>query len=331
MASLLRVGLALTLCLGAAILGGTPANAQTVVPTPFFSGLNRPEALAFDAAGNLYVAARVTSPSPIWRIFKITKGGVSSTVATPANNPQGLAFDAAGNLYFGDGDYISRVSPGGTVSTFSDGTTTSTGYFGVSDLVFGSGGSLYVADLQFAPADPTGNTRLLRKVAPDGTTVTDVAGFPQPSDVARDSAGNIYVSDVIDSTIRKVTPTGTVSLFADLSAYGQPLGLGLAIDSSDTVYAVVNGAGILKITQVGGITTLVAAADAPYAVKLAFNAEGDLYISNGILGTITRVIGAGPPAAVTAVPTLSEWALILFGLMLASGAALFIHRRRRTV
>ena len=39
------------------------------------------------------------------------------------------------------------------------------------------------------------------------------------------------------------------------------------------------------------------------------------------------VLTVGP----SAVPTLSEWAMILFGLILAGGAALFVQRRRQTV
>lgn len=42
-------------------------------------------------------------------------------------------------------------------------------------------------------------------------------------------------------------------------------------------------------------------------------------------------ISLTPPPSPAAAPTLSEWAMILLGVLLAGGAALNIHRRRQTV
>jgi hypothetical protein len=47
--------------------------------------------------------------------------------------------------------------------------------------------------------------------------------------------------------------------------------------------------------------------------------------SGTVLVDDVSVVLSTPPAPV---PTLSEWALILFGLILAGGAALYIHRRQ---
>ena len=70
----------------------TPAGA---VSTFVSSGLDDPYGLAFDAAGNLYVANYGNNT-----ISKVTPAGAVSTfVSSGLDDPDGLAFDAAGNLY----------------------------------------------------------------------------------------------------------------------------------------------------------------------------------------------------------------------------------------
>ena len=131
--------------------------------------------MAVDSAGNVYVA-----DSNNVTIRKITPGGVVSTLAGLAgqygsadgtgsaarfNNPNGVAVDSAGNVYVADTcNYtIRKITPGGVVSTLAG--------------LAGNRGS----------ADGTGSA----------------ARFFSPQGVAVDSAGNVYVADTGNHTIRK--------------------------------------------------------------------------------------------------------------------------------
>ena len=83
----------------------------------FASGLNEPFGLAFDSAGNLFVADG--------NIYKFTPGGTRSTFASGLDYPHGLAFDSAGNLFVADlSGNIYEFTPDGTRSTFASGLAT---------------------------------------------------------------------------------------------------------------------------------------------------------------------------------------------------------------
>src|SRR5439155_22158877 len=103
-------------------------------------------------------------------------------------NGAGVAVDSAGNVYVADtsNHTIRKVTPAGDVTTLA-----------------GRAGS-------FGSADGTGSA----------------ARFSQPEGVAVDSAGNVYVADHNNSTIRKVTPVGTNWLVTTLA--GRALSSGSA-------------------------------------------------------------------------------------------------------
>jgi streptogramin lyase len=199
-----------------------------------------PLGLAIDAAGNLYVADAMNHT-----IRKITSAGVVSTLAGSAgvpgyadgtgtgalfNYPAGLAVDAAGNVYVADrsNNVIRKVTPAGVVTTLA-------GLQGVSGATDGAG---------------------------------SLALFNQPSGLVLDGAGNFYVTDTGNSTIRKLTPAGVVSTLAGLPTIGgnqdgtgsgamfnQPRAL--TIDSAGNLYVADTGnATIRKVTPAGVVTTL---------------------------------------------------------------------------
>ncbi len=172
----------------------TPAGAVTTlreiaeVPgsadgTGSAAGFNGANGVAVDSAGNVYVAdtsnctIRMVTPAGVVTTLAGSVGACESAdgagSAARFNNPFGVAVDSGGNVYVGDkyNDTIRKVTPAGVVTTLA-------GSAGLS-----------------GSSDGTGST----------------ARFWGPSGVALDSAGDLYVADTDNCTIRKVTPTGVVT------------------------------------------------------------------------------------------------------------------------
>ncbi len=250
--------------------------------------------ITMDPSGTVYVADTGANT-----IRKITPGGVVSTLAgsplepgsadgvgTAARfgGPTGIAADAAGNLYVADGgnNTIRKITPGGMVSTLagaagqwgsSDGIGGSARFFGPRGIATDQLSNVYVAD-------SANNT--IRKITPDGMVSTlagsagqngfsDGAGsaarFSDPAGVATDLSGNVYVTDIRNRLVRKITPDGVVSTVAgaagefgswDVNGWAELYGFGVATDSMGVVYFCdTSGHTIRKIDPRGVVTTIV--------------------------------------------------------------------------
>lgn len=164
----------------------------------------------------------------------------------------------------------------------------------------------------------------------DGAAAT--ATFNEPSGVAVDGAGNIYVADTLNSTIRKLTPGGVVSTVAGTpglagiadgaaasALFSSPLGLAAAADGTLYIADTQNHL-IRKISAAGAVSTLAgtagqagsvngAAAEARFKLPTALAldaAAGVLYVADTGNHTIRRVViasGAVTTLAGTAVTT----------------------------
>lgn len=112
----------------------TPAGVGSVFAS---TGLNGPTGIAFDGAGNLYVANWNSGT-----IEKFDSSGNASLFASGLSNPSGLAVDSAGNLYAANygGTTVEKFSPSGVGSLFASGLDNPSG------LAFDSAGNLYVAN-----------------------------------------------------------------------------------------------------------------------------------------------------------------------------------------
>jgi len=188
---------------------------------------NQPLDVAVDLLGNLYVADNINH-----NIRKITTDGVVSTFAGSTkgfadgkgeaaqfNNPSGLEVDKEGNVYVADraNHRIRKITPNGDVTTIAgtgsagnvNGNALESKFNQPYGIALTKEGELIIADLV---------NNSIRKIDSDGQVSTiagtvsgyaDGAGrtakFNQPTDVAVSSDGTIYVSDLGNRRIRKIT------------------------------------------------------------------------------------------------------------------------------
>jgi streptogramin lyase len=255
-----------------------------------------PRGVSVDSSGNVFVAEEVNNT-----IRKVTPSGVVSTVAgTPGqagtvdgtgaasrfNAPRSVAIDISNNAYVTDfNDHtIRKITPAGDVITLAgspglagsaDGQGSAARFIYPQGVALDSSGNLYVAD--------NGN-HTIRKITPAGyvTTLAGLAGqngnsdgmgsaarFYNPCGVVVDAAGNIFVADGANSTIRKITPSGLVTTFAGSGAWSSVPNDGpgtaatfnwtrsIAIDTTGNLYVGDYwNMGIRKITPDGVVSTL---------------------------------------------------------------------------
>lgn len=173
--------------------------------------------------------------------------------------------------YVASGNKIQRLrTNGGTAAIFAgsadagfqDGLAGDARFNELRDMVFDAAGNLFVAD--------RGNA-VIRKITPDGL-VSTFAGMPgergsvdgqgtnarfvMPGALAIDSVGNLYVGDIADFTVRKITPGGSVQTIAGVSGLGRfipgaaPGGLepisGLAIYGDKLYITMPQGIAVLQ-------------------------------------------------------------------------------------
>jgi hypothetical protein len=370
-------GLVSTFAGSAGIYGGTDGTGRAAL-------FSSPQGLAADSSGNVYVADSSV-------IRKITPTGVVSTIAGggslmvsppdtnylgtnlvitapptdvdgPGTNatffsPQGLAVDSAGNVYVADtvNQLIRKIAPVGTnwivstiagnpsltnayglvISGSADGTGTNAQFDYPKGVAVDSAGNLYVADT-------LNNT--IRKMTPAGTNwmVTTIAGqvgvngingmvadgmgtnatFNNPTSIAMDSAGNLYVADTLNNTIRKMTPAGTNWVVSTLAGSAQQMigsadgtgtnaqffwPSGVAVDGSGNIYVADTGNNkIRKIRSAGVVSTLAGLPGSQGSVDgtgnnarfsgpsgAAVDSTGNLYVGDVGNNTIREVTSLG--------------------------------------
>jgi sugar lactone lactonase YvrE len=116
-----------------------------------------------------------------------------------------------------------------------------------------------------------------------------------------DRRGNVYVGLAFQGRILKIAPDGRRSTFATLPI-GSGLLIGLAVDAADSVYAAVDSfdpatQGIWRVSSARAAPIRVAALDPTgFPNGLAFDRQGDLFVTDSSLGTIWRISRFGGAA-----------------------------------
>jgi uncharacterized repeat protein (TIGR01451 family) len=210
----------------------------------------------------------------------VAPSGILTTVGSvgPGTNQVSLAADSAGNIYFTGDAHVGKMAHDGSVTNIAG--TGSAGYSGDNGLAVNAQLSSYIAG------------------------------------IALDAAGDVYISDVYNFRVRKISPEGTITTIAGTGTQGfwgdggpgtsaqLTWPSGLAVDSLGNLYIVdqyrirklavdgaistVAGTGVGSNTGDGGPAT--AAAVMPYG-SLAVDSAGNLYF--GTLGSTIRKVSRG--------------------------------------
>ncbi len=265
--------------------------AQTSAPATTVP-LYLPSGIAFDAAGNLYIAETANH-----RVRRVTPAGLLSTFAGngtegflgdggPAigaelDSPGGLAFDpTTGALLIADthNHRIRRVDPGsGAILTIAgmgapgfsgdNGPATAARLDLPLALAVSAAGDIFIADAgNHRIRKISAATHLLSTVAGDGTEgfsgdngPATAASLDAPASIAVGANGALYLADTHNHRVRRVDAvTGTITTIAGNSA-GLALPRGLTLDAAGNLYLADSANHLLRrIDAVTGALTTIA-------------------------------------------------------------------------
>jgi sugar lactone lactonase YvrE len=302
--------------------GGPAANAA----------LSRPEGVAVDASGAIYladtgnrrvrqIAAGIINTMAGNGAFGVAGDGGPATAAT-LNLPYGLAFDRRGNLYFSEsGSHrVRRMDTSGVVTTIAgrgpgfsgDGGPASEALLNSpADLAFDAAGSLYVADMNNGRVRRIGADGMIRTVAGGGPPDATGDGIPAtsaylaaPLGVAVDTAGNLYIGEALGGRLRKVAPDGIITTVATFFLGATHV----TLDPAGNLYVgfpalgiARRDGGVLKIAPGGERTLFHGSMIRPGG--MAFDGAGNLYVAESFEYRVLRVDRAGTSAAAAGTET----------------------------
>ena len=295
---------------------GTGTNARFLLP----------RGVAADGNGNVYLADTFNNT-----IRKIAANGAVTTLAGSTNAgftngtgtnsrfyyPFALAVDGAGNVYVTDtfNHAIRKITPAGAVTTLAgstnagyvEGSGTNARFNYPGGITVDRGTNLYVAD--------TFN-HAIRKITPAGAVTTLAGGlkgsmdstnrssakFNFPSGVAVDAAGNVYVADTFNNTIRRIATNGAVTTLAGSTNAGSTNATGTNARFSSPVSIVVDGSTNFYVAD-GNLTLPLLGNNAIRRIDTRSNVTtlaGGTYGSLDGMGTNARF---GAPAGIAVDPS----------------------------
>jgi len=315
------------------VIGQTSLTSLAFATTS--TGLNTPNAVAFDSSGNLWVVdasnnrvLEYKAPLSTGEAASLVIGQSSFTTnyytvtnSTALNTPNALAFDSSGNLWVADvlnGRVLEYTAPFSTHEaaslvigepslTANNDEVTKTGLNAPNSLAFDSSGNLWVADghrvLEYTTPLITHEAASIvigQNNFQNSSTVTTSTGLNTPNGLAFDSSGNLWVADKLNNRVLRYTTP-----FSTFEAASVVIGQSNFTGTTES-YPI-------KPTQTG--------LDQP--TGLAFDSSGNLWVVDGV---DDRVLQYGGPVVTPEFPAFAV--PIVFTVALAAALVLLAPGRR---
>ncbi len=252
------------------VFPGTPLSAQSSVP------FRTPGGLAFDSAGNLYVA-----DATLHQVLEVSLAGTVAIVAGTGtqgfggdggaatlallNAPAAVSVAADGTVYVADAgnERIRAVSPAGIISTLAGtgakgfsgdgGLATLAAFSGPAALALDAAGGLLVADRGnhrvrrvFAGTVATFAGTGVQGFSGDGGTAT-AAALDSPAGLAVGTDGRVWITDARNERVRVVGTDGVIATFAGNGANG------FSGDAGPATAAQLDGPAGLAVSSAGAL------------------------------------------------------------------------------
>jgi hypothetical protein len=220
------------------------------VQSTFASGLSVPIGLAFNSAGDLFVACGGGSGQSSGYICKITPAGVQSTFVSGLYQPWGVAFNSVGNLFVACvGNQITNLGAGQIIEITPNGTqrTFASGFPAPGALAINGAGNLFVTVYT--------NANKLRHTAGAGA-------------------------------ILEITPDGVQSHFASVGSSADD---GLAFNNYGDMFAANDSLSgyVTEYTPAGSQSTTLTGLDFPRSI--IFDSSGDMFVANSEANNIIEL------------------------------------------
>jgi len=273
-----RAAVLLALCFTTRVFGQTSPNISYTTPQTFSAGT--PVTLSPTSTGG--------TPTTNGQTVAFAGSGATGNqdgqgTSAVFNQPLGATTDAQGNIYISDaGNHnIRKITPLGAVTTFAgqgshgyaDGLGTAAAFYHPVGLATDASGNVYVADEL---------NNMIRKITPAGVVTTlagnttagnangtgTAASFNSPCGVAVDASGNVYVADLNNNEIRKITAAGVVTTYSGSATAGSANGsiatasfnhpISLAMDGSGNLYVADRLNNMIRkiVISTGTVSTL---------------------------------------------------------------------------
>ncbi|HEX3466552.1 MAG TPA: hypothetical protein VHT05_00460 [Candidatus Elarobacter sp.] len=311
------------------------------------TGISAPYGIAYDAAGNLYVANNGAGSVGVFAPAASGNVAPARTIVTGITSPSGLAFDASNDLFVSNGTTATASIPVFAPAASSPARTLSNA---VSDVFAGgpgiavdAAGDVFVpseSPCAATPAAPCAVADAIAVYAPGGATPARIitgasTGLDDPNPVVLDGAGNVYainrqqsgkafVTIYAASSNGNVPPARTVQL-PDTTGSTTIDTLGIAAAADGTLYAVDSATAIGSFTTALDVfgptstgppptrTVSPPAAGATFQQLLGLDAAQDVYVlGSGSAAGGTEVF-VYAPGATSLLRTLSISAFTIAG------------------